>query len=186
MEFCRKIISIKEAKEMPIRYMNGVSYIFTQEGEIVLLATTKCNINAGLMFEFLYAFIKVCKNYFGEFSEEKIRNNFVLIYELLDECMDYGYPELTDSGLLKKFIFMEGKKVEELTKIQLTSTLTQLTGSVSWRQPGIFYPENEVYIDIIENMNLLISKTGEVIKSEIMGKISVKALLSGCLNVKLE
>jgi hypothetical protein len=100
--------------------------------------------------------------------------------------MDYGYPQLTDSGLLKKFIFMAGKKVEELTKMQLTSTLTQLTGSVSWRQPGIFYPENEVYIDIIENMNLLISKTGEVIKSEIMGKISVKALLSGCLNVKLE
>ena len=89
MEFCRKIISTKESKEMPIRYMNGVSYIFTQEGEIVLLATTKCNINAGLMFEFLYAFIKICKNYFGEFTEEKIRNNFVLIYELLDECMDY-------------------------------------------------------------------------------------------------
>jgi AP-2 complex subunit mu-1 len=63
--------------------------------------------------------------------------------------------------------------------MQLTSTLTQLTGSVSWRQPGIYYPENEVYIDIIENMNLLISKTGEVIKSEIMGKVSVKALLSG-------
>ena len=90
MEFCRKIISTKESKEMPIRYMNGVSYIFTQEGEIVLLATTKCNVNAGLMFEFLYAFIKICKNYFGEFTEEKIRNNFVLIYELLDECMDYG------------------------------------------------------------------------------------------------
>jgi AP-2 complex subunit mu-1 len=159
--------------------MNGVSYIFTQEGEIVLLATTKCNINAGLMFEFLYAFIKICKNYFGEFSEDKIRDNFVLIYELLDECMDYGYPQITDSGLLKKFIFMAGQKAEQLTKMQLTSTLTQLTGSVSWRQPGIFYPENEVYIDIIENMNLLISKTGEVIKSEIMGKVSVKALLSG-------
>ena len=179
MEFCRKIISTKESKEMPIRYMNGVSYIFTQEGEIVLLATTKCNINAGLMFEFLYAFIKICKNYFGEFTEEKIRNNFVLIYELLDECMDYGYPQITDAGLLKKFIFMAGQKAEQLTKMQLTSTLTQLTGSVSWRQPGIYYPENEVYIDIIENMNLLISKTGEVIKSEIMGKVSVKALLSG-------
>ena len=160
MEFCRKIISTKESKEMPIRYMNGVSYIFTQEGEIVLLATTKCNINAGLMFEFLYAFIKICKNYFGEFTEEKIRNNFVLIYELLDECMDYGYPQITDAGLLKKFIFMAGQKAEQLTKMQLTSTLTQLTGSVSWRQPGIYYPENEVYIDIIENMNLLECKFG--------------------------
>ncbi len=37
---------------MPIRYMNGVSYIFTQEGEIALLTTTN---------------IKIYKNYFGEF-----------------------------------------------------------------------------------------------------------------------
>ena len=108
MEFCRKIISTKEAKEMPIIYMNGVSYIFTTEGEIVLLATTKSNVNTAMMFNFLYSFIKICKNYFGEFSEAKIRENFVLIYELLDECMDYGYPQITDAELLKKFIF-QGK-----------------------------------------------------------------------------
>ena len=57
MEFCRRIISTKEQKEMPIIYMNGVSYIFTTEGEIVLLATTKSNVNTGMMFNFLYAFI---------------------------------------------------------------------------------------------------------------------------------
>lgn len=179
MEFCRKIISTKEAKEMPIRYMGGVSYIFTQEGEIVLLATTKSNSNAAMIFEFLYSFIKICKNYFGEFNEDKIRENFVLIYELLDECMDYGYPQITDPALLKKFILQGKQKYENLTKMQLTSTLTQLTGSVSWRQPGIVYAENEVYIDIIENINLLISKTGEVIKSEVIGKVAVKTQLSG-------
>ena len=179
MEFCRKIISTKESKEMPIRYMNGVSYIFTQEGEIVLLATTKANINTAMMFQFLYSFIKICKSYFGEFTEEKIRENFVLIYELLDECLDYGYPQITDTDLLKKFIFQGKVKEDQLSQVKLTSTLTQLTGSVSWREPGISYANNEVYIDINENMNLLISKTGEVIKSEIMGKVSVKALLSG-------
>jgi AP-2 complex subunit mu-1 len=179
MEFCRKIISTKEAKEMPIKYMNGVSYIFTQEGEIVLLATTKTNINTAMMFQFLYSFIKICKSYFGEFSEEKIRENFVLIYELLDECLDYGYPQLTDTDLLKKFIFQGKVKEEQLSQLKLTSTLTQLTGSVSWREPGISYANNEVYIDIMENINLLISKTGEVIKSEVMGVVGVKSLLSG-------
>ena len=179
MEFCRKIISTKESKEMPIIYMNGVSYIFTTEGEIVLLATTKSNVNTAMMFNFLYAFIKICKNYFGEFTEAKIRDNFVLIYELLDEIMDYGYPQTTDAELLKKYIFQGKYKDNEETKLKLTSTLTQLTGSVSWRQPGIFYPENEVYIDVVECINLLISKTGEVIKSEVMGTIAVKSLLSG-------
>ena len=131
MEFCRKIISTKEAKEMPIIYMNGVSYIFTTEGEIVLLATTKSNVNTAMMFNFLYSFIKICKNYFGEFSEAKIRENFVLIYELLDEVMDYGYPQLTDADLLKKFIFHGKMKNDAETQIKLTSTSTPLTSSVS-------------------------------------------------------
>lgn len=179
MEFCRRIISTKEQKEMPIIYMNGVSYIFTTEGEIVLLATTKSNVNTGMMFNFLYAFIKICKSYFGEFSEAKIRENFVLIYELLDECMDYGYPQITDADLLKKYIFHGKVKNEAEAQLKLTSTLTQLTGSVSWRQPGIVYSENEVYIDVVESVNLLISKTGEVIKSEVMGNVAVKSLLSG-------
>ena len=185
MEFCRKIVSTKEAKEMPIIYMNGVSYIFVQEGEIVLLATTKCNVNTATMFSFLYQFIKICKFYFGEFTESKIRENFVLIYELLDECMDYGYPQITDPALLKKFIYQGNNFDTKQDKLKLTSTLTQLTGSISWRQPGIFYSDNEVYIDVVENLNVLISKTGEVIKSEVMGNIAVKSLLSGMPNCKI-
>ena len=45
-----------------------------------------------------YVFLQVvslCKSYFGgEFSEQSIKNNFVLIYELLDEIMDFGYPQV--------------------------------------------------------------------------------------------
>ena len=39
--------------------------------------------------------VTLCKSYFGgEFSEQSIKNNFVLIYELLDEIMDFGYPQV--------------------------------------------------------------------------------------------
>lgn len=30
--------------------------------------------------------------YFKELEEESVRDNFVVIYELLDEMMDNGYP----------------------------------------------------------------------------------------------
>jgi len=30
--------------------------------------------------------------YFKELEEESVRDNFVAIYELLDEMMDNGYP----------------------------------------------------------------------------------------------
>ena len=35
-------------------------------------------------------------------EEESIRDNFVLIYELLDELMDFGYPQTTESQILKE------------------------------------------------------------------------------------
>lgn len=37
-----------------------------------------------MVFEFLYKMCDVMTAYFGKISEENIKNNFVLIYELLD------------------------------------------------------------------------------------------------------
>ena len=42
------------------------------------------NANAALVFEYCYRFINIAKSYFGKIDEEAIKNNFVLIYELID------------------------------------------------------------------------------------------------------
>lgn len=41
--------------------------------------------------------------YFKELEEESIRDNFVIIYELLDEMMDFGYPQTTESKILQEY-----------------------------------------------------------------------------------
>ena len=61
---------------------------------IWIAAVTKQNVNAALVFEFLHKVVEVMGNYFGKISEENIKNNFVLIYELLDEILDFGYPQV--------------------------------------------------------------------------------------------
>ena len=38
--------------------------------------------------------------YFGKISEENVKNIFVLIHELLDELLDFGYPQNTDTYVL--------------------------------------------------------------------------------------
>jgi hypothetical protein len=42
------------------------------------------NASAALVFEFIYRFVGISKAYFGKLDEESVKNNFVLIYELLD------------------------------------------------------------------------------------------------------
>jgi hypothetical protein len=44
----------------------------------------RTNANAALVFEFCYRFISIAKSYFGKVDEESVKNNFVLIYELID------------------------------------------------------------------------------------------------------
>ncbi|XP_039275054.1 AP-2 complex subunit mu-like, partial [Nilaparvata lugens] len=77
---------------------------------IWLAAATKQNVNAAMVFEFLLKVIDVMQSYFGKISEDNIKNNFVLIYELLDEILDFGYPQNSDTGVLKTFITQQGVK----------------------------------------------------------------------------
>ena len=49
-----------------------------------------------------FFFLKVLVEYFKELEEESIRDNFVLIYELLDEIMDFGYPQTTETKILQE------------------------------------------------------------------------------------
>lgn len=50
----------------------------------------------------LLACDQVFKEYFKELEEESIRDNFVTVYELMDEVMDFGFPQTTDSKILQE------------------------------------------------------------------------------------
>lgn len=44
--------------------------------------------------------LQVFIEYFKSLEEESIRDNFVTVYELMDEVMDFGFPQTTDSKIL--------------------------------------------------------------------------------------
>lgn len=54
-----------------------------------------------------------------------------------------------------------------------------VTNTVSWRTEGIKYKKNEVFLDVIERLNLLVAANGTVLSSEILGSIKMRSFLSG-------
>jgi AP-2 complex subunit mu-1 len=68
----------------PILTLGSTTFSHVKHENIYLVAITKSNANAALVFEFLYRLIALGKGYFGKFDEEAVKNNFVLVYELLD------------------------------------------------------------------------------------------------------
>ena len=96
--------------------------------------------------------------YFNKVKEKYIRENFVLIYELLDECCDNGVPQITDPSTLKEYIFQKGTYVKE--KEAPADVTLQVTGAVAHRNPRTSYKKNEVYLDIVETANVLVASDG--------------------------
>jgi len=113
-------------------------------------------------------------------EEESIRDNFIIIYELLDEMMDFGYPQLTESKILQEFITQQGNKLKSQVHVP-----AQATAVVSWRQDNIKYRKNEVFLDVIESINLLVASNGTLLRSEIVGSVKIRSFLSGMPTLKL-
>jgi len=63
----------------------GSTFVFKRAGNLFLVAVTRNNANAAMIFQFMTACVEIFKGYFsGKFDEETLRNNFSLVYELLD------------------------------------------------------------------------------------------------------
>lgn len=61
-----------------------------------------------------------------------------------------------------------------------TSKITmQATGAQSWRRGDIKYRKNEAFVDVIEDVNLLMSSTGTVLRADVTGQIIMRAYLTG-------
>lgn len=68
----------------PIVTLGSTSFFHVRHENLYIVAVTKWNANAALIFEFCYRVVNIGRSYFGKFDEEAVKNNFVLIYELLD------------------------------------------------------------------------------------------------------
>ena len=62
---------------------------------------------------------------------------------------------------------------------------TTVSTAVSWRAEGIKYKKNEVFLDVIEKLNIIINSNGNIIKSEVIGVMKAKSNLSGMPELKL-
>jgi AP-1 complex subunit mu len=175
------IIQEKDETDLrPVFTDEGITYVYIKCNNLLLLAVTKRNSNIALILFYLYRLTTVFKEYFGELEEESIRDNFVVVYELLDETMDFGYPQSCEAKILKDVVTQEGNRLEVAPRPPIA-----LTNAVSWRSEGIKHRKNEIFLDVVEKLNILVSSNGTVLHSEIIGSIQMKSFLSGMPELKL-
>ncbi|PAV85639.1 hypothetical protein WR25_08251 isoform D [Diploscapter pachys] len=169
-----------EGLASPIIQNGDISYTFIKHMNLYIVSVSRKNMNAVMMLSYLYKLVEVFCNYFKDLEEESVRDNFVVIYELFDEMMDFGYPQTTEGRILQEYITQEGHRLEVAPRPPMA-----VTNAVSWRSEGIRYRKNEVFLDVIESVNMLANAQGTVLRSEIVGCIRMRVVLSGMPELRL-
>ncbi|KAG4305772.1 hypothetical protein PORY_000682 [Pneumocystis oryctolagi] len=98
--------------------------------------------------------------------------------------MDFGYPQNTDINSLKMYITTEEIKSEDDIKNNSSKITRHVMGAISWRESDIKYRKNSAFVDIIENINVLMT-SDTVLRSDISGQIIISSNLSGMPECKI-
>lgn len=190
--FFEKIKDCKGSHPTPVIDAGGYSFLFLRQNGLYFVCTTTFNVSPCLVFEMLTRLTTLLKDYCGVLNEESLRLNFVLVYELLDEVIDFGYIQGTSTEQLKRNIYNQANEIG--TEHTLFETFDRVIGLDSKRkiQPSLAsskpisltgesmkFRKNEVYIDVLERLTVLVAATGELIRSEVNGSIQIKSYLTG-------
>ena len=155
----------------------SVTYSYVQHNNLYLLALTKSNANAVALLTFLHRIIAIFKHYFNELEEESIRDNFVIIYELLDEICDNGYTLFT-KGRSSRVHHRRCTSAQGRPKLPWRSRTPSLG-----RSEEIKYQKNEVFLDVIESVNVVVKPP---VRYSITPRIIHEALASpGCTRAEM-
>lgn len=162
------------------------------KNDVYFVAVLKVETSPLFVFEFLERVNEIFCSYFGgEVTEEAIKQNFVTVYSLLDEMMDSGMPLTTEPNVLKELIRPPAGVLAKLAAVGSSVATVGDTlpdgqlSNVPWRKMGVKHSSNEIFFDIIEEVDSIIDVNGMPVSFEISGHIAANAKLSGMPDLTL-
>jgi len=169
-----------ESQAAPCFEHAGVHYVYIRHADIIVLCVSATPLlNVVAILQFLYRIIDAFAVFVENVEVESVIDNFVVLYELLDEVMDFGFVQTTDANLLQDYVTQSSYKLE------VSQAITALTDSVSWRPPGIFYKKNELFVDVVETLNAQITTGNKVLSADVHGVVKMRTFLSGMPLLKM-
>uniref|UniRef100_A0A3B4TNE4 AP-4 complex subunit mu-1 n=1 Tax=Seriola dumerili TaxID=41447 RepID=A0A3B4TNE4_SERDU len=190
--FYEKVTALTGDQPPVVMSHKDLHFVHVRQGGLYWVATTTADSSPFTVIEFLNRLTALVKDYCGSLSERSVQMNFALIYELLDEVVDYGYIQTTSSDVLKNFIQTEAVSSRpfslfDLSNVGLFGAETQQSKVApssaatrpiqSSREQG---GKSEIFVDVIERMSVVIGSNGVLMKADVEGEIRVKCYMPTC------
>lgn len=160
-----------------------------QHGSLRIACPVHSETDPLFVFSFIKTLIDVLQDYLGEVSAGSIRQNFDIVYQLLEEMLDDGYPLTTEPNALRDIVIPPSffKKILAVagTAGLAKATTTPFSSPIPWRATGLRYNTNEIFFDFVEDMTGVISREGKPLNLEVWGKVKTNARLTGTPDILL-
>ncbi|KAG5446325.1 AP-3 complex subunit mu-1 [Clonorchis sinensis] len=191
-QFFEAVSQSTSVDEIPIVIeSNKECLIHISKGRLFFVAVCVDEVPPLLVIELLLSLANVIVDYFGTVNESVIKDNLVCIYEILDEMIDGGFPLATEPNVLKDIVRPANilKTITDVvtgTNSAVSSTLPSCQlSNVRWRRGHVKYTNNEVYFDLIEQVNAIVDSSGNTVFKEVDGSIECFSKLSGVPDLTL-
>ncbi|XP_062309606.1 AP-4 complex subunit mu-1 isoform X2 [Osmerus eperlanus] len=196
--FYKMVTALTDDQPPVVMSRKDLHFVHIKQGGLYWVATTTADASPFTIIEFLNRLTALIKDYCGNLTEKSVRMNFALIYELLDEVVDYGYIQTTSTDILKNFIQTEAVSSKpfslfDLSNVGLFGAETQqskVAPSAAASRPimssrGEQGGKNEIFVDVIERMSVVIGSNGVLMKADIEGEIKVKCYMPSCSEMRI-
>lgn len=175
-------VKTSEVEQKPIFCKDGINFFFIKRASLYLVATSRFNLSPATGMELLIRISKNIKDLCGVLNEDSIRKNFVLVYEVLDEMVDFGFVQFSKVEEVKQHIVSHVVETAAPRRKKIGGILNWMTkdtvGSDVTKSSSLKLT-NELFVDVVEKMNVTFNSSGNVINSEIDGQIQMKSYMAG-------
>ncbi|TBU22047.1 clathrin adaptor mu subunit [Dichomitus squalens] len=176
----------------PVIYVQGLNLespsacCYMKRGELRYLCPVSGDVDPLYAFAFLQTFVDILHEYFGHLSAETLKDNFDIVYQLLEETLDSGGHPLTTSPNALRDIVLPPSLLHKVLSVAGVSGLASSTATshpfaspIPWRKAGVRYNNNEIYFDVVETLEAIVNKNGTPAVSTVWGRVDSNCKLSG-------
>lgn len=170
----------------------GVQYAFVKRRQLFFVCTTRENASPNTLAEFLLRFVQLLTDYLGVVTEESVRKNFALVYELLDEVADFGVVQETETDRLRPFISNPVVSVlppdtllDRLRRGDFDDKSKRSDEAATSVLAEEVDTKNEVYVDLLERLTMVFGARGNVVHAAVEGALMLKSFLAGSPTVTI-
>ncbi|KAJ5729902.1 AP complex mu/sigma subunit [Penicillium malachiteum] len=166
------------------------------QSNLLFLAVSEVDTEPLLVLEFLHRVVDVLEDFVGApLLSTKIQGNYDVVAQLLHEMCDAGVVCNTEPNSLQEVVEVPGWMGKLLGGISVPGSSTPTSSNplkqslaaaaaaqgpaIPWRRPGVRHTSNELYVDIVESLNVTMAPSGRLLSALVSGTIAFTAKISG-------